>query len=227
MAIDAEHVRLVRSLPLLQGLKGEVVYRLLDTAYVRSYSRGCTVFLQGQEADRFFVVLNGWIKLYRQTRDGNEAVIEVFGKGESFAEAAMFGNREFPVSAEAADDSLLMAIPARPFLQHLREDVELAFNMLGSMSMRLKGFVGRTEQFSTRTTPQRVAVFLLAFGSTVENAADIRLPYDKFLVAGRLSMKPETFSRALANLREIGVRTDGNMVHIEDVAALRRFANEA
>ena len=81
MAIDVEHVRLVRSLPLFQGLGTDVVYRLLDSAYVRSYSRGRTVFLQGQEADRFFVVLDGWIKLYRQTREGNEAVIEVFGKG--------------------------------------------------------------------------------------------------------------------------------------------------
>ena len=225
MTIGVEHLRLVRSLPLFQGLGDAVVYRLLDAAYVRSYSRGRTIFLQGQEADRFFVVLDGWIKLYRQTREGNEAVIEVFGKGESFAEAAMFGNRKFPVSAEAADDSLLMAIPARPFLQHLREDVELMFNMLGSMSMRLKRFVGRTEQVATRTTPQRVAVFLLNFGSTVENTADIRLPYDKFLVAGRLSMKPETFSRALAGLREIGVSTEGSLVHIEDVETLRRFAN--
>ena len=57
MALDAEHVRLVRSLPLLQGLKDEVIFRLLDAAYVRSYSRGCTVFLQAQYADRFFVVL--------------------------------------------------------------------------------------------------------------------------------------------------------------------------
>lgn len=225
MAIDVEHVRLVRSLPLFQGLDTEVVYRLLDSAYVRSYSRGRTVFLQGQEADRFFVVLDGWIKLYRQTRDGNEAVIEVFGKGESFAEAAMFGNREFPVSAEAAGDSLLLAIPARPFMQRLREDVDLVFNMLGSMSVRLKRFVGRTEQFATRTTPQRVAVFLLNFGSTMEKTVDIHLPYDKFLVAGRLSMKPETFSRALANLREFGVHTEGNLVHIEDVEALRRYAN--
>ena len=91
--------------------------------------------------------------------------------------------------------------------------------------MRLKRFVGRTEQFATRTTPQRVAVFLLNFGSAAENSADIHLPYDKFLVAGRLSMKPETFSRALANLREIGVHTEGNLVHIEDVEALRRYAN--
>lgn len=226
MAIDVEHVRLVRTLPLFQGLATDVVYRLLGDAYVRSYSRGRTVFLQGQEADRFFVVLDGWIKLYRQTREGSEAIIEVFGKGESFAEAAMFGNREFPVSAEAASDSLLLAIPAASFLRHLREDVDLAFNMLGSMSMRLKRFVGRTEQFATRTTPQRVAVFLLTFGSATENSAEIRLPYDKFLVAGRLSMKPETFSRALANLREIGVHAEGNLVHIDDVEALRRYAND-
>ena len=76
MTIGVEHVRMVRSLPLFQGLDDAVVYRLLDAAYVRSYARGRTIFLQGQEADRFFVVLDGWIKLYRQTREGNEAVIE-------------------------------------------------------------------------------------------------------------------------------------------------------
>ena len=84
---------------------------------------------------------------------------------------------------------------------------------------------GDCDQDGSNTGQATDAVFLLNFGSAAENSADIHLPYDKFLVAGRLSMKPETFSRALANLREIGVHTEGNLVHIEDVEALRRYAN--
>ncbi len=51
----------------------------------------------------------------------------------------------------------------------------------------------------------------------------VALPYDKSLIAMQLGMKPESFSRALAKLRILGVRTERNKVSLSDVAKLLAF----
>jgi CRP-like cAMP-binding protein len=57
------------------------------------------LFVEGEPPSQFHVVLDGWIRPFRQTGDGRESVIALFARGESFAEAVMFLGGKFPVSA--------------------------------------------------------------------------------------------------------------------------------
>ena len=100
-------------------------------------------------------------------------------------------------------------------------------SIIASLSVRLKGFVRRNELLITRTASQRVAMFLLAFASegSENGSGSVKLPYNKLLIAGRLGMKPETFSRALSELRQIGVNVSRSEVLIEDVRTVEEFAN--
>jgi len=225
MAITVNDVELLKKLPLFEGLPGKTVMDLLGNSVIRNYPRRTTLFVQGDKADRFFVIFGGWVKVYRQTPDGTEAVIQVFGPGESFAEAAMFGDGNFPVGAEVAGDARLLEVLNQSFRQRLIADPDLLFRMLGTLSTRLKGFVHRTEQLTTRTSEQRVAAFLLQFCMSRDgDPVTLKLPYNKLLVAGRLGMKPETFSRALARLREYGVSAEGAEIHIEDPSTIAHYA---
>ena len=225
MAITVNDVELLKKLPLFEGLPGKAVMDLLGNSVIRNYPRRTTLFVQGDKADRFFVIFGGWVKLYRQTPDGTEAVIQVFGPGESFAEAAMFGDGNFPVGAEVAGDARLLEVLNQSFRQRLIADPDLLFRMLGTLSTRLKGFVHRTEQLTTRTSEQRVAAFLLQFCMSRDGEpVTLKLPYNKLLVAGRLGMKPETFSRALARLREYGVSAEGAEIYIDDPSTIAHYA---
>lgn len=227
MAITLNDVEVLKNLPLFEGLPSKVVMNLLGNSVVRNYPRRTTLFVQGDKADRFFVVFSGWVKLYRQAADGTETVIQVFGPGESFAEAAMFGDGHYPVGAEIAGDARLLEVLNLPFRQQLIADPDLLFRMMATLSTRLKGFVHRTEQLTTRTSEQRVAAFLLQFCLSHDgNPVTLKLPYNKHLVAGRLGMKPETFSRALARLRQHGVSVEGSEIHIEDPSAIAQYAAE-
>lgn len=228
MAITVNDFETLRRLPLFEGLSGEVVSDLLGNAVARHYARRTTLFMQGDAADRFFVVFGGWVKVYRQLPDGAEAVIEVFGPGESFAEAAVFGDGEYPASAEVVSDARLLEIPSDHFKRRLAADTDLLFRMLATLSARLKRFVHRTEQLTTCTASQRVAAFLLRFclSQNGGGTTKLKLPYDKLLIAGRLGMKPETFSRTLTGLRDYGIFVEGSDVRIEDPQAVARYVNQ-
>ena len=139
----------------------------------------------------------------------------------------MFDTSRFPVTAEVIEDAKLMMIPAKPFLARVHQNPTLALNMLASLSRRMRGFLGRIEQLQSQSAPQRLADFLVRLAAPNEGAARVRLPIEKALIASRLGMKPETFSRALVQLRRAGVRVDDRDVVIGDVSALRRLGGQS
>lgn len=243
MNLSAQEIARLHALPLFAGLSADSLMDLLGDCTVRMHGKRKTLFLQGDPATHFFVVLSGWVKLFRLRPDGAEVVVEIFGPGESFAEGAMHMPEGYPVSAEMVEDGRLLAVPTAAFGQRVRQNPDLAISMLASMAVRLKELVNRIEKKETQTAAQRVADFLLKFGGPApptdagtdagpDDRPDagpdhghvvVQLPYDKQLIANRLGMQPETFSRALSTLRDRGVHVEGAQAEIRDRFALRRF----
>lgn len=84
---------------------------------VRSYDRGERLFQQGASASRCFLMLEGWIELYREMTDGHEVVVSLFTVGQSFAEAMTFRGSRYPATAETVAPARLFASPTRRSLQ--------------------------------------------------------------------------------------------------------------
>ena len=214
---------LVRRTPVFESLAPAALAPLLEGAIAKPFPRHAVLFLQGEPATRFFIVLEGWVRLYRQTPDGHEVTIAVFGRGESFAEAVVLQTMPFPVSAQTVADSRLLVIPAEGFLRHLRGSTELCFKVMAAMARRLQTLVLQLENVASRPTVQRLAQFLLRLCDRPAGPCRVELPLDKNLIAARLGMQPETLSRGLAKLRRAGVEADGPHLHISDVTRLRRL----
>lgn len=219
-----DHDRIARNSLLLASAPKPVVDTLLDRAVVTQIARGTTIFAQDDPADAIYIVLDGWVKLYRISAAGTEAVVGVFTRGHSFGEAVALRRDTYPVFAEAVTDSILLRLDARELLKQLNENPQVAIAMLTATYAHLHALVAQIEQLKARTGPQRVAEFLLELTEAPSGACSVQLPYDKVLIAGRLGMKPESLSRAFTKLREQGVRIQQNSAEIDDVESLRDYA---
>lgn len=222
-SFDAKDLKVVRNAPMFAGLSEDVLGSLFAEARVIECPRGKLLFVRGEPADRFYLLLAGWLKIFRDTAEGEQTVIAILKPGETVAEAAIFLGKDFPASAEVVEDARLLEIPAAAFLSLLRRDGDLCLKMIGSLSLRLRGLVLHIEQLQARSTPQRLGEFLLELSGAKDGHAVVRLPYDKTLVAARLGMKPESLSRALAKLRKYGVSTHGHQVELHNIADLQRY----
>lgn len=211
---------------LLSDLPAPLLTRFLDASMVRSHDRGETIFLQGEPARTIYIVLDGWVKLYRISANGNEAVVAVFTRGQSFGEAVALRDDVYPVAAEAATDCRLLRIDASNLLRALRDAPEVAVAILSATFSHLHDLVGQVQQLKAQSGAQRVAEFLLELAPCENGRCAVTLPYEKLLIAGRLGMKPESLSRAFLRLRDIGVTVRQNTAEIDDVVALRNFAAE-
>jgi len=222
MLIESE-LALVRQLPLFSKLKAEFLDHILEGSVPRDVGKGMVLFHRDDPADCFYVVISGWVKVFRETADGDEAVLGVFTRGEILAEAATFLDQGYPATAQVVEDARVLPILGAGFRAHIRSKPEIALNMLASMSKHLHGFVVDVEQLKTSSATQRVVEFLLRLSPVDEGSAVVVLPYDKTLISRRLGMQPESLSRILAKLRKLGVRTEQNRVLINDVAALHEY----
>ena len=221
-----EHLILARQSLLLAAAPESVEVKVLETARNREFSRGETIFLQGERATAIYIVAEGWVKLYRIAPSGAEAVVGVFTKGSSFGEAVAFRHDTYPVAAEAVTDCVLIRIEADMILRQIRENPEVAISILSATFVHLHGLVAQVEALKAQTGAQRVAEFLLELAPCRDGSCEVTLPYDKVLIAGRLGMKPESLSRAFARLKDQGVTIRQNTAQIDDVSALRDYVEE-
>lgn len=209
---------------LLRSLPDQHVDTLLRQAIWRQYDRGETIFLQEEEAKAVHVVLAGWIKLFRISPTGAEAVVSVFTRGESFGEAVALRNVPYPVSAAAVSPCEVMHIPSPVLLSLMKEDPEIGVSILAATFTHLHALVSQLEQLKAQTGAQRVAEFLLNLCDQDSGQCEVELPYDKMLIAGRLGMKPESLSRAFSRLKPVGVKIKRNHADIADMDGLRNYA---
>ncbi|MDN4984065.1 Crp/Fnr family transcriptional regulator [Bradyrhizobium sp. WYCCWR 13022] len=211
---------IVAQIPVFSGLKPETLAVLLGEATVLNLRQGRALFRQGEQAQAFFVIMEGWIKLYRVTPAGDEAVLNVLTRGESFAEAVTFTSGRYPATASAVTLAKVMMIPADHVVNCIREMPDVAIAMIASTSQHLQRMVQQIEQLMAHSATQRVAEFLVSLAPRAKGPCRITLPYDKSLIAGRLGLKPESLSRVFAKLRAAGVDVHASTVEVRDMAQL-------
>lgn len=224
--LTAEDLQIVARIAVFRGLKADAVAHILAAATTIVFKPHEWLFRQGDKATDFFIVIDGWVKLFRITTAGDETVIHVLTRGDSFAEAVAFTGRNYPATAEAVSVARVARLPADHVVRCIREDPDIALAMIASKSQHLHNLVQQVEQLKAQSGVQRVAEFLTSLCSADQGGCVIALPYDKGLIAARLGLKPESLSRAFAKLRTVGVVVNASNVAVKDVKMLRQLATD-
>jgi CRP-like cAMP-binding protein len=198
--------------------------RVLSAVHGLSLAENEHLFHFGDQARYFYLLRTGQIQLYRLSPGGEEKVIEIIQPGQTFAEAVMFLKTNlYPVSAQAIVNSELWRIDMAVFLSMLQESNELCLRLLGSMSRRLHGAIQDIDQLTLQNGSMRVIQLLLhSAPDNAINRYNLEWETPKQILASRLSVRPETFSRILQRLSRQGViAVHGKTIEVLDAKALR------
>jgi CRP-like cAMP-binding protein len=220
-------IELLSHAPIFRDLSAEDLARVAaGTTEVRA-ERGRLLFQRGDPCVGFHIVVFGQVKLVIGTAAGAEKVVEIIGPGMSFGEALMFTDRPYVVSAVTLADSLLLHVDKHTLVAELECDPRLARRMLAGLSWRLHMLVKDVEALTLHSATQRVIGYLARLEDD-GGARRVTLPAQKSLVASRLNLTPEYFSRILHELAAEGlVRIEGREIEILDPDRLRAYGSEA
>lgn len=195
--------------------------RVYKYSQITKLDEGQILFNQSEKVKAFYMVLKGRIKLFRMSADGQEKIIEIVNPGEVFAEALMFIDQtDYPVSSAALSETEVLCINSEQFKNMLWDSTETCLLLLGDMSFRLRKLVNEIDKLTLHSGTCRVASYLVQ--EMPEGKSEFALEIPKNIIAARLSIKPETFSRIIKSLNKQGILSiDGNSVVVHDIDMLK------
>lgn len=217
----------LRSVSFFKTCSEDCYGKLIENAFLTVHKKGKILFIQGDKSDRFYVVMSGWVKLYRETLDGVQPVVDILTTGHIFAEDTIFQNKEYEYSAEVVEMAEIISLPTSLLEKASEENASFALNFLKHMARKSSAQEKKLESMVIQNAPQRIGCFFLRLVPQDQGhkSVTLHLPYDKTLIAARLGMQPETFSRALKKLMdETGIKVKGATVEIDQLDNLVSFS---
>src|ERR1700744_5261866 len=151
----------LRRAPLFDALDDEGARILRRQMAEVKLSRGEHLFMEGDDGDALYVVIEGKMKLTRAAADGRENLLSVIGPGEMFGELSLFDPRPRTSSASAVTDVTLAALAHDALRPWLLEHPEVAMHMLQALARRLRRANDVTADLVFTDVPGRVAKNLL------------------------------------------------------------------
>ena len=216
----------IKKSALFGGLSDAYLSDLQKIVIKKAYQKGESIFMEGDDADGFYLIESGSVKIYKLSSDGKEKILHILNSGEPFGEVAMFTETNFPANADAIKKSTLLFIPKNKFIGLISAAPELALNMMAILSKRLKQFALQIEELSLKDVPGRLAGYLLVVYEETHFQTTINLNITKGQLASLLGTIPETLSRIMAKMGSLNlIDVQGKEIELRDLEGLRALSS--
>jgi len=224
-----ELIALLKKSLIFSGLKDADLSELAAITVRRVFRKGEALFSEGDEATGFYLLVSGSLKLCRVSPDGREKVLHFVRPGETFAEAAFFGDGRYPAEARAMEPGEVLYLPRQGFMELMSGNPNFALNLVVSLSLMLRQFARQIEELSFADVTSRLASFLVRRAdeksTTYGGITYIELGVKKGELASRLGTASETISRTFKKLKEEGIiEVQGNKVVIYQLEKLQKMS---
>ncbi len=216
----------LRNLPLFSELTTQQSDRIISFSKIIHYKKNEIIFMEGDLYKGFYILLNGSVKIYKISFEGKESILHLIKPSESFGDAMLFENGNYPVNAQVLSDSVLVFIPHKEFIQLIKNNSTICFNMLVGFSKKMHRLTQKVEELSTKEVTNRFARYLL---EEIKKAGNDNLPepfirftISKKNIASYIGTITDTLSRLLKKLQnEKIIRVSGKSIFVLDLNKLK------
>ncbi len=204
-----------------QHLFGDLSEEQLEEVVAASRSErladGQWLYRQGDRADRFYVVREGQVALFRQSSEGRESIITIVGPDEVFGDELVFlAEAMHDLNARAVGDVTLLSLDRVGFRSYLERSAGLGLRLLGTLHRRHGMLLDHIERLTLQDATQRLMAYLLDRVGNGQGPQRLELSLPKSTLAAHLSIQPETLSRILGRLKRCEyLREDGEVLIVQ------------
>ncbi len=215
----------LRRVPFFAVLRPEELKTLANHCAVRRLGAGELLFAEGDPCDGLFVVQSGAIRLFKVAENGREQVLATERAGSTVAELPLFDGGTFPAAAMAVEDSTLLFLPKREFLDLCRRDSEVAFAVIRTLASRFRYLTSLVEELSLKEVSHRLARFLrdraLLYGVRTRRGIEFPLEETNQEIGAEIGTVRDLVSRNLRRFVDRGIiKMERRKVIVLDMAEL-------
>jgi CRP/FNR family cyclic AMP-dependent transcriptional regulator len=212
--------------PFVSRLSDDERAALRSHAVARQFARGATIVHQGEVPGRVVLIESGYAKVTTISDDGKEVVLAFRGPGDIVGEAAALEGEARSATVRALEPLDALAISVGDFEAVLEQHPRIALVLLKVVLTRLREANRRQLEFAAFHTIERIALRLVElcdrFGEPCDEGVRISLRISQEELAGWAGASREATSKALHDLRQIGlIDTERRSLTVRDVDGLR------
>jgi CRP/FNR family transcriptional regulator len=218
-------VETLRRVPFFSVLPAEALKSLASHCIVRRAVKDEMLVAEGDPCEGLFVVQSGAIKLFKMAENGREQVLVIERPGSTVGELPIFDGGNFPASAAALEDSTLLFLPKREFLDLCRHNSEVAFAVIRTLAWRFRYLTSLVEELSLKEVSHRLARFLrdraLCLGVRTRRGVEFPLEETNQQIAAEIGTVRDLVSRNLRRFVDRGIlRLERRKVIVLDMEEL-------
>ena len=200
---------LLANLPPFRSLTRPQIREILDAAGTARFDAGQTVFAEGTPVERFFLLLDGHIRVQRITAEGDQIILLHIAPGQLFGIGAALGHKAYPATAVAADDCVVLAWPNRLWSDFIATYDGFATQTYSTVGERLADMQSVIVEMATKQVEQRIAAALLRLitqmGRKVDKGIEIDFPITRQNISDMTGTTLHTVSRLLSAWEKAGI----------------------
>jgi CRP-like cAMP-binding protein len=206
------------SLNSIAALRRVLFFAVLDQDELSALASHCVVrqlakdellCAEGDPSEGLFVVQSGAIKVFKMAETGREQVLVIERAGSTVGELPVLDGGNFPASAAALEDSTLLFIPKREFLELCRRNSEVAFAIIRTLAWRFRYMASLVEELSLKEVSHRLARFLrdraLSLGARTKRGIEFPLEETNQQIAAEIGTVRDLVSRNLRRFVDRGI----------------------
>ena len=195
-------LQFLRNISLFNGVSQKSLLTLATASRLKQIPRGTYIFFQDDAASAVFLVLRGAVSIQLEDPEGRELVINEIKPEECFGELGIITGRPRSTSAEAIDETDLLLIPGSIFMNVLKQEPDLALNLLQVTARRLQDSSKREESLAFHDAQQRLAQQLLQLDQMSADQGYLTLSQED--LAQRAGLTRQTAATILGRWRQRG-----------------------
>jgi CRP-like cAMP-binding protein len=200
---------LLSHVPPFSKLEKRQIREILDMASVRRLGEGVAVFEEGAPAERFYMLLDGYIRVMRITPTGEQVIALHIPSGQLFGIAKAIGRDTYPATSVTASEAIILSWPMRVWDDFVARYDGFATETYKTLGQRLGEMNNRIVEMATQQVEQRVANALLRLinqtGRKVEGGIEIDFPITRQDLSEMTATTLHTVSRLLSAWEKQGL----------------------
>ena len=200
---------LLAPLPPFSLLERGQIRTMLDQATSRRADAGVTVFDEGGAAERFYLLLDGTIRVVKVTAHGEQVTSLHIPSGQLFGIAPALGRDTYPATAITASEALFLSWPVSLWHGFVADYPGFATETYKTVGARVNEMNTRIVEMSTQHVEQRIARALLRLvnqsGKRTPAGIEISFPITRQDVSEMTGTTLHTVSRLLSAWEKDGL----------------------
>jgi CRP-like cAMP-binding protein len=163
--------------PLFYGMEADELTRIAQTMLGRRYRRNEVIFHEGDPGDSLHIVVEGRVKISRESTEGEEAIVAVLSPGDSFGELVLLDGAPRSATATAMEPTETLTMSRSTFVELVDGGSPFRARLLGGIAQRIRRLTDQLAEVHFLDLAGRLALELtrLAEAAAPGVATDIEL----------------------------------------------------